>query len=105
MTLLLLDLKLLLSKATGLTSTVSSNTVTFDLDDTAVTAGLYGGVSGGVTNVAAVTIDATGRITNAANVSVVTNLDTQDNINVLDANADAIEARRVANVFFTYNPR
>ena len=90
---------------TGLTSTVSSNTVTFDLDDTAVTAGLYGGVSGGVTNVAAVTIDATGRITNAANVSVVTNLDTlQDNINVLDANADGIEARRVANVFFTYNP-
>ena len=90
---------------TGLTSTVAANVVTFDLDDTAVTAGLYGGVSGGVTNVAAVTIDATGRITNAANVSVVTNLDTlQDNINVLDANADGIEARRVANVFFTYNP-
>jgi hypothetical protein len=90
---------------TGLTSTVSSNTVTFDLDDTAVTAGVYGGVSGGVTNVASVTIDATGRITNAANVSVVTNLDTlQDNINLLDANADSIEARRVANVFFTYNP-
>ena len=84
---------------TGITTSVSSNVVTIDLDDTAVTAGLYGGVSGGVTNVAAVTIDATGRITNAANVSVVTNLDTlQDNINVLDANADAIETRRVANV-------
>ena len=91
---------------TGITTTVSSNTVTIDLDDTAVTAGLYGGVSGGVTNVAAVTIDATGRITNASNVSVVTNLDTlQDNINVLDGNADAIaadvtalEARRAANV-------
>jgi len=91
---------------TGITTTVSSNTVTIDLDDTAVTAGLYGGVSGGVTNVAAVTIDATGRITNAANISVVTNLDTlQDNINVLDGNADAIaadvtalEARRSANV-------
>jgi len=91
---------------TGITTTVSSNTVTIDLDDTAVTAGLYGGVSGGVTNVAAVTIDATGRITNAANISVVTNLDTlQDNINVLDGNADAIatdvtalEARRAANV-------
>ena len=55
---------------TGITTTVSSNTVTIDLDDTAVSAGLYGGVSGGVTNVAAVTIDATGRITNAANVSV-----------------------------------
>ena len=91
---------------TGITTTVSSNTVTIDLDDTAVSAGLYGGVSGGVTNVAAVTIDATGRITNAANISVVTNLDTlQDNINVLDGNADAIaadvtalEARRAANV-------
>jgi hypothetical protein len=91
---------------TGITTTVSSNTVTIDLDDTAVSPGLYGGVSGGVTNVAAVTIDATGRITNAANISVVTNLDTlQDNINVLDGNADAIaadvtalEARRAANV-------
>ena len=91
---------------TGITTTVSSNTVTIDLDDTAVSPGLYGGVSGGVTNVAAVTIDATGRITNASNVSVVTNLDTlQDNINVLDGNADAIaadvtalEARRAANI-------
>jgi len=91
---------------TGITTTVSSNTVTIDLDDTAVSPGLYGGVSGGVTNVAAVTIDATGRITNAANISVVTNLDTlQDNINVLDGNADAIaadvtalETRRAANV-------
>jgi tellurite resistance protein len=91
---------------TGITTTVSSNTVTIDLDDTAVSPGLYGGVSGGVTNVAAVTIDATGRITNASNVSVVTNLDTlQDNINVLDGNADAIaadvtalETRRAANV-------
>lgn len=101
---------------TGITTSVASNTVTIDLDDTAVTAGLYGGVSGGVTNVASVTIDATGRITNAANVSVVTNLDVlQDNINALntqvtanlntlDSNADAIEARRDANVFFTYNP-
>ncbi len=94
---------------TGITTTVSSNTVTIDLDDTAVSPGLYGGVSGGVTNVAAVTIDATGRITNAANISVVTNLDTlQDNINVLDGNADAIatdvtalEARRAANVILS----
>jgi len=96
---------------TGITTTVSSNTVTIDLDDTAVSPGLYGGVSGGVTNVAAVTIDATGRITNASNVSVVTNLDTlQDNINVLDGNADAIaadvtalETRRSDNTFFVYN--
>ena len=33
---------------TGITTTVSSNTVTIDLDDTAVSPGLYGGVSGGV---------------------------------------------------------
>mgnify|MGYP001352082101 CR=1 FL=1 len=88
---------------TGLTTTVSSNTVTIDLDDTAVTAGLYGGVSGGTTNVASVTIDATGRITNAANVSVVTDLDTiQDNVVRVQqnaaANTDAVEARRVANI-------
>ena len=88
---------------TGITTAVSSNVVTIDLDDTAVTAGLYGGVSGGVTNVAAVTIDATGRITNAANVSVVTDLDTiQDNVVRVQqnaaANTDAVEARRVANI-------
>ena len=88
---------------TGITTAVSANVVTIDLDDTAVTAGLYGGVSGGVTNVAAVTIDATGRITNAANVSVVTDLDTiQDNVVRVQQNAasntDAVEARRVANI-------
>ena len=31
-----------LAGGTGLTSTVTNNTVTFDLDDTAVTAGAYG---------------------------------------------------------------
>ena len=61
---------------TGLTTSVSSNTVTIDLDDTAVTAGLYGGVIGAVSNVPSITIDAQGRITNAANVQIAVDLST-----------------------------
>ena len=55
-----------LAGGTGLTSTVTNNTVTFDLDDTAVTAGNYG--SG--TEIPVVTIDDQGRIT-AASVATV----------------------------------
>ena len=57
---------LTLAGVTGLTSTVTNNTVTFDLDDTAVTAGNYG--SG--TEIPVVTIDDQGRIT-AASVATV----------------------------------
>ena len=55
-----------LAGGTGLTSTVTNNTVTFDLDDTAVTAGAYG--SG--TEIPVITIDDQGRIT-AANIATV----------------------------------
>ena len=57
---------LTLAGGTGLTSTVTNNTVTFDLDDTAVTAGNYG--SG--TEIPVITIDDQGRIT-AANIATV----------------------------------
>ena len=84
---------------TGITTAVSSNTVSIDLDDTAVTAGLYGGVIGAVSNVPAITIDAQGRITNAANVQIAVDLSTlEGNVNTVSSNAAAVEARRVANI-------
>jgi len=62
---------------TGLTGTVSGTTVTFKLDDTAVTAGSYGSASKSLS----VTVDAQGRLTSAAEqdiqiaTSQITNLD------------------------------
>jgi hypothetical protein len=53
----------------GLTTTVTANTVTVDLDNTAVTAGVYGDA----TNIPQFTVDAQGRITAASNISVATN--------------------------------
>jgi hypothetical protein len=58
---------LTLSGGTGLTSTVSANEVTFDLDNTAVTPGTYG--SGN--NVPQITVDQQGRITGITTTTTV----------------------------------
>ena len=95
----------------GLTPLITNDTVTFQLDDTAVTAGLYGGVEGTTTNVAVITVDAQGRITAASNATVAVDLATiqsnvntvQDNVVLAEANIVAVETRRADNVFFTYN--
>jgi hypothetical protein len=95
----------------GLTPLITDDTVTFQLDDTAVTAGLYGGVEGTTTNVAVITVDAQGRITAASNATVAVDLATlesnvntvQDNVVLAEANVTAVETRRADNVFFTYN--
>jgi len=79
----------------GITPLITNDTVTLQLDDTAVTAGLYGGVDGTTTNVAVITVDAQGRITSASNTTV----DFTD----VEANVTAVETRRADNVFFTYN--
>ncbi len=54
---------------TGLTSSVSGQTITLDLDSTAVTAGTYGDS----TNIPQFTVDAQGRITAASNIAIATN--------------------------------
>ena len=116
----------------GLTPLITNDTVTFQLDDTAVTAGLYGGVEGTTTNVAVITVDAQGRITAASNATVAVDLATlesnvnlvqdnvvaaegnitaltanvdlvQDNVAAAEANVTAVETRRADNTFFTYN--
>jgi hypothetical protein len=51
---------------TGITTAVSDNRVTIDLDDTAVTAGGYGAAD----TVATFTVDAQGRLTAAANAAI-----------------------------------
>ena len=51
---------------TGLTSTVANNQVTFDLDNTTVTAQSYGAAG----SVATFTVDAQGRLTAASNVAI-----------------------------------
>ena len=56
---------------TGLTSTISDNTVTFDLDDTAVTPGSYGSS----TAIPTFTVDQQGRLTAAGTATISTTLD------------------------------
>ena len=56
---------------TGLTSEVSDNVVTFDLDDTAVTPGSYGSS----TAIPTFTVDQQGRLTAAGTASISTTLD------------------------------
>ena len=65
---------------------------------TGVTAGLYGGVLGTETNVAAITVGADGRITSAANITVQVDLATlEGNVNTVSSNVVAVESRRATN--------
>jgi hypothetical protein len=73
---------LTLAGGTGLTSAVTNNTFTVNLDNTAVTAGTYGSAS----LVPVITVDAQGRLTSASTVSVagVTDFDYDTATGILD---------------------
>jgi hypothetical protein len=66
----LLTGKLTVAGGIGLTSTVSADTITVKLDDTAVTAGEYGDGS----SIPVFTVDAQGRITAASEVAISTSI-------------------------------
>jgi hypothetical protein len=66
----LLDETFTIAGGTGLTTSVANNTVTIDLDNTAVTANTYGSQ----TEIPVFTVDAQGRLTAANTVSISTDL-------------------------------
>jgi len=67
---------------TGLTTSASGQTITIDLDDTAVTAGTYGSQ----TAIPVFTVDGQGRLTNASTVTVATALTVDGDSGAQDAN-------------------
>jgi len=77
----LADSNLQILGGTGLTSAVSSNVITINLDNTAVTAGTYGNGS----SIPAFTVDSQGRITNVSSTSVVANIDSALVSNLVDS--------------------
>jgi len=85
---------------TGLTSTVSDNAVTFNLDNTAVSPATYGSASA----VATFTVDQQGRITNAlnTNISITSGAITDFNEAAQDAIGIAISNGTQTNATVTY---
>jgi len=73
---------LTIAGGTGLSSVGSGNSLTLNLDDTAVTAGDYGDA----TNIPSFTVDAQGRITSASNVAISTSFTLSDGSNTQTVN-------------------
>jgi hypothetical protein len=86
---------------TGLTSTVGTDEVTFDLDDTAVTAGSYGNAS----TVSTFTVDSQGRLTAAGTtaISIASTAITDFTEAAQDAMGSAIGAGAQSNITVSYD--
>jgi hypothetical protein len=68
------------SGLTGITTTVADNSISIDLDDTAVSPGSYGST----TTIPTFTVDQQGRLTAASEVNVATNLTIRDSSSTTD---------------------
>ena len=86
---------------TGLTSTVGTDEVTFDLDDTAVTAGSYGNA----TTISTFTVDAQGRLTAAGTtaIAIPSSQVTDFTEAAQDAMGSAIGAGAQSNITVSYD--
>ena len=86
---------------TGLTSTVGTDQVTFDLDDTAVTAGSYGNA----TTISTFTVDTQGRLTAAGTtaIAIPSSQVTDFTEAAQDAMGAAIDAGAQSNITVTYD--
>lgn len=86
---------------TGLTSTVGTDEVTFDLDNTAVTAGSYGNAS----TVSTFTVDSQGRLTAAGTtaISIASTAITDFTEAAQDAMGSAIGAGAQSNIVVSYD--
>ena len=86
-------------QAVGLGVFTGDDQVTYTLENTGVSAGLYGGVEGSTTNVAVITVDAKGRITNASNATVAIDLTTlEGNVNIVQDNVSALDVQVNSNL-------
>jgi hypothetical protein len=86
-------------QAVGLSVFTGDDQVTYTLENTGVSAGLYGGVEGSTTNVAVITVDAKGRITGASNATVAIDLTTlEGNVNIVQDNVSALDVQVNSNL-------
>lgn len=75
----------------GLTSTITDNSITISMVDSGVTSGRYGGVTGTSSQIPTFTVDSTGRITSASNVSLQVDFaSVYSNINLVSSNVSSV---------------
>lgn len=89
---------------TGVTTTISDNSLRIALDNSGVLAGSYGGVDGSNYYIPSLIVNDQGIVTAAQNVSV--NIDfssVNDNIAVVADSVNSVETRRSDNTFYSYN--
>lgn len=99
------------SGSQGINTETRASELVVRLANTGVTVGTYGGTVGTTTQVPVLTVDAQGRVTSVSNTVIQVDFDAvQANINLVQTNvaavaqsANAVELRRAANTFYSYN--